>query len=344
MTEDQLDKLSIFQLRELARRMGVFSPTSKRKGELIESIMDISNGNASPHFSKTKQGRPPKNAGFNFVDVLMPETTSQPFVLSQGDFGKISQVEGVVEISNGLNGFVWQFKDNRYNCIFLPAKLISEYNLKMGDKICGKVMYKDGQLSVSQLTKINGGRLARQLNVPAYDAIKHDVNTQKIEMDGINLDVKHGENCYFVGDNNNTNTTHLIDVLNACKADRKIYINCSIAAKNEGYLDAINNDTDLFVSRITDTEETAKKIIALACAYAKRGLESKQKVIIAVDDIFGVMSVCADDELVAGNLLSLTKNGENGGAITILAVYKDDKYSKRYEKLADHIIDFKNIK
>ncbi len=69
MTEEQLDKLSIFQLRELARKMGVDSPTSKRKGELITQILDISNGNSSPHFAKSKQGRPPKDTGLNFVDI-----------------------------------------------------------------------------------------------------------------------------------------------------------------------------------------------------------------------------------------------------------------------------------
>ncbi|MCQ2564441.1 MAG: hypothetical protein MJ152_01080, partial [Clostridia bacterium] len=61
MTREELNELSIFALRELARRAGVASPTSKKKEELIVGILDITEGRAMPNIAKTKQGRPPKN-------------------------------------------------------------------------------------------------------------------------------------------------------------------------------------------------------------------------------------------------------------------------------------------
>lgn len=347
MTQEQLDKLSIFQLRELARRMGVDSPTSKRKSELVENILDISNGNASPHFSKSKQGRPPKNAGFNFIEILMPNTSVQtraPFVLSQGTYSntELDEVEGFVELTDGLRGYVWQYKDYGFSCYFLPAKFISDFNLKMGDKIVGKVGFKDGQLMINAVVRINGAQAAKVEVRQDYNKIKHNMQTPTIE-NRKKLNLHHGANYYFTGDNNNFNTEKIIELLNLCDADIKIYINCSIAAKNEGYLDKLNSDVNLFTSRITDEEETAQKIVVLATEYAKRGLENGKKVIIAVDDIFGVMSVCPDDESVVNNLLSVTKNGENGGAISIFAVYKDDKYSKKFVKLADEILSLNNM-
>lgn len=74
MTEQQLNELSIFALRELARRTGVYAPTSKKKGELIREIIDISEGKKQPHIAKTKQGRPPKDIGYSFDDILMPKS------------------------------------------------------------------------------------------------------------------------------------------------------------------------------------------------------------------------------------------------------------------------------
>ena len=81
MTEEQLNELSIFALRELARRTGVYAPTSKKKNELIREIIDISEGKKQPYIAKTKQGRPPKGIGYSFADILMPKTyldMSQP--------------------------------------------------------------------------------------------------------------------------------------------------------------------------------------------------------------------------------------------------------------------------
>ena len=44
MTREELNELSIFALREFARRTGVYAPTSKKKGQLIDEIIEISEG------------------------------------------------------------------------------------------------------------------------------------------------------------------------------------------------------------------------------------------------------------------------------------------------------------
>lgn len=54
--------LSIFELRNYARNVGVKSATNKKKSELIDLIIKIENGEIEPHnnFCGGK-GRPPKN-------------------------------------------------------------------------------------------------------------------------------------------------------------------------------------------------------------------------------------------------------------------------------------------
>ena len=64
-----LNELNIFALRDLARKTGVSSPTSKKKEVLIKEIVEIVSGKKEPQI-KTKQGRPPKTFGYSFTNVF----------------------------------------------------------------------------------------------------------------------------------------------------------------------------------------------------------------------------------------------------------------------------------
>lgn len=58
MNIDELNELSLFELRNAAREMGVKSPTTFKKGDLIQKMISVSSGQSSP--STSKRGRPPK--------------------------------------------------------------------------------------------------------------------------------------------------------------------------------------------------------------------------------------------------------------------------------------------
>lgn len=62
-TVQELDELSIFDVRAIARTVGVTSPTKHNKGELIEFIYKISNGLMAPP-EPPRHGRPPKTRIF----------------------------------------------------------------------------------------------------------------------------------------------------------------------------------------------------------------------------------------------------------------------------------------
>lgn len=55
----ELEKLTVHRLREKAKAIGVKSPTSLTKNQLISNIIGICNGEILPYFSK--RGRPFKN-------------------------------------------------------------------------------------------------------------------------------------------------------------------------------------------------------------------------------------------------------------------------------------------
>ena len=59
ITREYLDGMSIHEIRTLAREVGVPHPTSLKKQEMIDCIIDIKDGKAAPQATR-KAGRPPK--------------------------------------------------------------------------------------------------------------------------------------------------------------------------------------------------------------------------------------------------------------------------------------------
>ena len=65
-TAEQLDNMSIFELRNLARRLGHNSPTDKRKSELVKYILECEDIPETDEVKPVKRrGRPPKSAQIN---------------------------------------------------------------------------------------------------------------------------------------------------------------------------------------------------------------------------------------------------------------------------------------
>ncbi len=66
-SEPELRMTSIFVLRNIARRVGVLSPTIYKKDDLVKKVCDILDGRAKPEMPKNRQGRPPKDRDSQFV-------------------------------------------------------------------------------------------------------------------------------------------------------------------------------------------------------------------------------------------------------------------------------------
>ena len=69
---NELNELRIHELRDLARKMGVNSPTTLKKDEIIKEILGILSGEKEPASKTTKQGRPPRNQDktLSITDVI----------------------------------------------------------------------------------------------------------------------------------------------------------------------------------------------------------------------------------------------------------------------------------
>lgn len=349
MIEKQLNELSIFALREVARRTGVSSPTSKKKQQLIEDIIAINNGVKKPHIPKTKQGRPPKTFGYDVSNIFNAKNQQAPAfsknaALNQNcedyKFLGIANKNGVVEILSNNAGFLWINKLQDYDCYFIPANLVEKYSIKSGDNVVAKVNFGESQTVVEDIIAVNGETITKAIiNRKNYFEIEHVLEKTNIKFSNSkfnNLTLLKGENTYFYGKDNNLNTSFIIDLLNSLEADCKIYINVSIVEKNKYILKMIN-DAELYVSKITDNLETSKRIVTLAIERALRLIEQEKNVVIVVDDALSVASVDNQDLPILKRLMSITKNAEKG-SISILAIMDEDKQINQIEKLADNKI------
>ena len=342
---EQLNDLSIFALRELARRTGVNSPTSKKKQQLIDDIIAIKNGVKKPHIAKTKQGRPPKTFGYDVSNIFANKNQIAP-AFSKGatlnqpneEFKNISsaEVEGIVEIVSGDVGFVWVNNLQDYDCYFIPSAIVEKYAIVSGDRVKAKISFENDQTFVESFSLINNLPLNKQLPRINYFDIEHIVSNEEFAFDDKKFeDIKivKGQNTYLYGKDNNQNTNFVIDLLNSCNAENKIYINVSIVEKNKHVLKNVKN-AELFVSKITDKLETAKRIVNLAIERAIKIIEQKQDVLIVVDDALSVAGVDSPELPILKRLMSITKNAEVG-SISIVAVMDEDKPISQIEKLAD---------
>lgn len=346
--KQQLNELSIFALRELARRTGVNSPTSKKKQQLIDDIIAINNGVKKPHIPKTKQGRPPKTFGYDVSNIFADKnqiapTFSKDCSLTQNNEGfeqsSSCEIEGVVEIVSNNVGFLWVNKLQDYDCYFIPSSVVEKFAVKSGDKVDAKISFNNGETIVENIITINGNSANKPVARKEYFDIEHVLDKQEFtfssnEFNGLNL--KQGENTYLYSKDNNASTNYVINLLNSCKVDNKIYINVSIVEKNKHVLKSID-DAELFVSKITDNLETSRRIVTLAVERALRLIEQDKNVLIVVDDALSVASVDNQELTILKRLMSITKNGRNG-SISILAVMDKDKQINQIEKLADNKI------
>ena len=96
---DRLKGSSVYQLRTLARDVGVHAPTTKTVDILIKEIIDIKTGKLKPQ--KSKMGRPPKNQN-NLIKIFDNAETKS--ISGLGYEPIVDNSNFVLESDNDVNG------------------------------------------------------------------------------------------------------------------------------------------------------------------------------------------------------------------------------------------------
>ena len=352
MLKSKLEEFNIFALREFARQTGVKSPTSKKKEQLIKEITEILSGAKKPEVSNSKQGRPPKNVGYDVyqvfgkfqeIDVSKQKLNQDVKVAVENE---LVTVAGWLELLNNNAGMLWVEKDLVVDKYFIPTHVLKNYHLKMGDRLVAEVSVDETQKVVKEIYSINDNPI---MKLPAkrvdYLSIKHNLPSRNLkfkseEFDALNL--MYGENVYVYGNDNNHNTVKVVEMLKNCDIANKLYVNISVAEKNKIHLKDLKYFEN-FVANITDEISVASRLVMLAIERAKRAIENGEDVLVVVDDVTSILGLEKVGLDLIKNLISIAKEGKEKGSITVVAVIPNSGIYQ-IEKLADKRLQINNEK
>lgn len=189
----KLESLSIHELRDLARQIGVHLPTTFKRDDLCDEIMKIVLGEKEPYRRKTKQGRPPKIARkfSDIAEVLIPQNNINDYnnisTFAVPDFifrAENIQYNACEEISfkgylKVLEGY-GIIRSLTLELAYITLNYINEYSLVSGDYIEGTCKFiEDNRRIVNNITMIN------DLSSKDYEYKKisktHDVQFENID-------------------------------------------------------------------------------------------------------------------------------------------------------------------
>lgn len=189
-TIDELNAKSIFEIRAIAKDVGVSAPTKQNKAELIDLIFKISNGKMDPP-TAPRRGRPKKE-----LETPKNVSTRKPFVSFKGNSGSIDKQsgenfthtkkvadqpneeeqtrEGYLEIYPDGYGFL-RVKNGEFNEMdaYVGAPRIKQYDLRKGDFVTAscKIVQDGKPASVQSVLTINGIDAQKMKKRPNFDEL-----------------------------------------------------------------------------------------------------------------------------------------------------------------------------
>lgn len=257
MEKKDFEKLGIYDLRNYARNLGILSPTTLKRDELLTRIQDILNGVEKPQEKKNNKGRPPKHkndemymlnlvvpdnmfdssntdnrykqyvGGENlfptFKDVFCePSNASTKNILFKGYFKRMTEGFGLAL----FNGYITQYiKEN----VVLLNDQISKYGLVDGDYIVGACKYvvEKNIMLATDINEINDNKAI------AYQDKKVDQKQNIYPISQINFN------------ESNLVDLKIIDKICPIAKGGRVAIDCHSNDMHRFYIDFLNGLTEL---------------------------------------------------------------------------------------------------
>lgn len=161
--ESLIDGLGVFELRGVARQLGVPSPTTKKRDELISLIKEAIDNGATIQDNVSKRGRPFKK--LNILDSIANKinnevikidfsNTQKVVKFAQDSYYKLDDdiCEGIIQKYN----FSIEMRDIKTNALvkFEKTEQLNEL-LSLGDKVKTTVNLVDGVYYANRILTIN---------------------------------------------------------------------------------------------------------------------------------------------------------------------------------------------
>ena len=362
-----LEDLSIYELRDVARNVGVQSPSSKKKDVLIQSVKDIISGKQKPHVKTSNKGRPARSIAqmSTIFDVMMPSILDEPInTLNVNDsdtiFDNMTENTALM-LSRNDSAFNDDVKESRvengqvdmtakgYGILrveelvaspldaYISPMLIEKYNLQKGDSIIANVdSYKiDMPRRVTSIIQING---CEANGYKAFDRKKIANNSQDEQKGRSNLylyknNVRLNDKAEQIAKEINNKTGYVSCVEFDCPTDAKIEI-----------LDSFD------IVRLPFTKTTKDIVISINLALNKciRQAQMGRDTTLVISSVSKLLTILDSNDTnrvsyenigthalqSVKTLLSLPCVYELGGALTIILL-DNEKCPKGIKEIID---------
>lgn len=313
-----LNTLGIYELRELARSIGVSSPTTKKREQLCTEILDISSGAVKVETKQNKKGRPPKTITkitTMVKDYIPPEilklqkpiereSYSNILMLAQNPsiYGQINsnanrQIFGYLDSING-HFYLNNLKNNelfKFITFYVPDEIISKYNLREGDKVLayGKISDNYDCGILEEVLKINDVDVSNwNSKRKVYDISAFDIPSVDTVVFGKNI--KKGERTisYFQNDEDailaivkeieNLSRNNNLD-------EKLVFVGIELAPEVI-YYGRLNKNLEMFATTYYNNLDESYNTIINAINFCNSTLKDGKSVRMFIFDIMGLVT------------------------------------------------------
>ncbi len=313
-----LNTLGIYELRELARSIGVSSPTTKKREQLCTEILDISSGSVKVEAKQNKKGRPPKTITkitTMVKDYIPPEilklqkpiereSYSNILMLAQNPsiYGQINsnvnkQIFGYLDSING-HFYLNNLKNNelfKFITFYVPDEIISKYNLREGDKVLayGKISDNYDCGILEEVLKINDVDVSNwNSKRKVYDISAFDIPSVDTVVFGKNI--KKGERTisYFQNDEDailaivkeieNLSRNNNLD-------EKLVFVGIELAPEVI-YYGRLNKNLEMFATTYYNNLDESYNAIINAINFCNSTLKDGKSVRMFIFDIMGLVT------------------------------------------------------
>lgn len=310
---EMLKNLGIYELRELARSLGISSPTTKKRDELCNLIIKASKGEYKVEEKKQKRGRPPKSVTkiMSFVNEFIPneivslqkkpdidelnmlKLAQNPMLINQYLNEDKKQVYGFVNSSSGhyyLKNLKAhnEFKDLIF---YIPDEIMRKFSIREGDKIVA-----NGRMAgacycgiIDEVLKINNFELG------AYSTLRkrEDIDLSGFEIPSQvdsfdNKEIKKGERVLVFFENAEEAIVKILEESEKV-SEQTIILGVELAPEIIYFIKSKQN-IEAFTTSFNNTLEESYEAIINSMNHANTLLREGKSVKFFIFDIMGILS------------------------------------------------------